>query len=64
MNNEKNHVDIRDLKKWAKKHLKPFPTLCEIIQLDPDILTTQQYLIKQDIYLKLYDIEKEHNKNK
>jgi hypothetical protein len=57
-------VDIRDLKKWAKKHLKPFPILCEIIQLDPDTLTKQQYLIKLNILLKLYDIEKEHNKNK
>ena len=51
-------LDIRRLKKWANTNLRNYPKLREIILLDQDQLTPEQYLTKLDIWLKLYKIEK------
>jgi hypothetical protein len=50
-------VDIRRLKQWANTNLQKHPKLREIILLDQDQLTPEQYLTKLDIWLKLYNIE-------
>ncbi len=50
-------VDIRRLKQWANTNLRKHPKLREIILLDQDQLTPDQYLTKLDIWLKLYNIE-------
>ena len=51
-------LDIRRLKQWANTNLHNYPKLREIILLDQDYLTQEQYLTKLDIWLKLYNIEK------
>lgn len=51
-------VDIRRLKQWANTNLRRHPKLREIILLDQDQLTPEEYLTKLDIWLKLFQIEK------
>ena len=54
-------VDIRRLKELANTNLRKHPKLREIILLDQDQLTPEQYLTKLDIWLKLYNIEKKED---
>jgi hypothetical protein len=50
-------LDIRKLKKWVKRNLKPESKLREVIQLEEDYLLPEEYLAKMSTWLRLYDIE-------
>ena len=51
-------LDIRRLKQWIIKHLKPDSRLRDVILLEEDIMLPEEYLAKLDVWLKLYKIEK------
>ena len=51
-------LDIRRLKHWVIKQLKPDSKLREVILLEEDYLLPEEYLAKLGVWLKLYDIER------
>ena len=50
-------LDVRSLKKWAKKKLPSDSKLRELILLDEDRMLPEAFLAKMDVWLALYDIE-------
>ncbi len=48
---------MRGLKSWVLKHLPFDSRLREVILLDKDSLTHSEFLVKLDVWLKLYNIE-------
>ena len=57
MTAEKGYVDIRRLKKWARKNLRGDSKLRELILLDEDHMLPEAYLAKMEVWQALYDIE-------
>lgn len=51
-------LDIRRLKKWVVKYLPLGSKLRGVILLEEDSLTPSDYLVKLDVWIKLYNIEK------
>ena len=50
-------VDIRRTKLWAKANLPATSNLRGILLLEGDLLTVDEFLVKMDIWLKLFDME-------
>jgi len=50
-------VDIHGIKLWAKVNLPTISHLREILQLEGDHLTVDEFLAKMDIWLKLIELE-------
>ena len=55
-------LDVRSLKRWARKKLPRDSKLRELILLDADRMQSQAFLTKIEVWLSLYDIEHGHQK--
>jgi hypothetical protein len=60
----KRYVDIRRLKKWARKNLREDSRLRELVMLDEDRMLPEAFLAKMDVWLSLYDIESNQARSK
>ncbi len=52
-------VDIQGIKVWAEANLPARSHLCEILLLEKDFLTVDEFLAKMDIWLKLVEFEEQ-----
>jgi hypothetical protein len=50
-------VDIHRLKLWAEENLPKASHIRSIIQLEKDLLSAEEFIVKMDIWLKLIDLE-------
>lgn len=55
-------IDVRRLKKWARKKLPRDSKVRELILLDADCMLPEAFLTKIEVWLSLYDIEHNHQK--
>ena len=53
----RDRVDIRPLKKWARKNLPDHSKLKQLFLLEDDCLLPGAFLAKLPIWMNLYDIE-------
>jgi hypothetical protein len=52
-------LDLKPLKNFAKEKLRKKSTLREILLLEPDTLSTSDFLTKLDIWTALFNMEQQ-----
>jgi hypothetical protein len=52
-----NNVNINRLKLWAKRNLPSGSHLRELLLIEKDLLTIDEFLSKMDVWLKLIHLE-------
>ena len=50
-------VDINRLKQWAFEYLEVTSHLRAVLSLEKDLLTSEEFLVKMDTWIKLAELE-------
>ena len=56
-------LNIKILKQWATDTLPYSYYLREVLMMEPDTLSIEEYLVKIPLWLKLYDLDKRAQAN-